>query len=62
MNKSFLKYSLNHALSFMSIISVLRMRQDDHHEFETSLSYLVHFRLAWAIEQDPVSKHNKNTH
>jgi ABC-type nickel/cobalt efflux system permease component RcnA len=40
-------------------ISVLRRLQQEDHNFEISLGYIVSLRSARAIQKDSVSKHNK---
>lgn len=44
----------------MSIISVLRLRQNDHHIFEGSLSYTIYSRLLWVMKKDLVLTKQKH--
>jgi hypothetical protein len=42
----------------MLVIPALgKLRQEDHHQFKTSLGYIENSRSAWATKQDPISIH-----
>lgn len=48
---------LCHCLS--TIPTLVRLRQENHNEFEVSLTCLVNSRPAWATEYDPISNNKK---
>lgn len=38
------------------VLAEVRLKQKDHHKFQTSLSYIINLELAWATQRELASK------